>query len=305
MESENILVRDFIYLDWERVRSLAAQLFKGVPEEAAEEKQREVTAGGRLEGGVPGILRGKTGADYRFFRSENETRSFHHHIYSITEQELSKNGMITEIDGNFVFQDWRVNYFNDGQFILATGLLRLMDYAWMSSFLEALPKMMKAAQHAESLGLKQKRDAQIITQQQFQVKIQERQKTLKEIKEMKMDELTMLIRQLYGEVVRIKVLPSKDNPDKVLVGTGLINSFYETAASLSQKYGYEVDANWKLLGQINISSNPDEPEPIPTGNEFEDSFEQLALGLNKIIRITSSPMFPAISVTPISIYRLC
>ncbi len=149
------------------------------------------------------------------------------------------------------------------------------------------------------------REAGDISPQQIQEKQKEHQRQSKEIKDLKLEEFVDLIKQLYGDVVRIKLMVSRTNPEKVLVGTGVLENFNETQASLSQKYGYEVDANWRIFGQINISASSTEPKPIPIGNEIEDRFEEVALTLNQIVRISSSPKFPAISITPISIYRIC
>lgn len=41
----------------------------------------------------------------------------------------------------------------------------------------------------------------------------------------------------------------------------------------------------------------------PPGNQLEDSFEQIALAFNNIIRMASAAEFPTVSFTPISIYR--
>jgi hypothetical protein len=74
---------------------------------------------------------------------------------------------------------------------------------------------------------------------------------------------------------------------------------------LSQKYGYEIDADWVTLGQVNRSTASEEPMSIPVGNEMEDSFEAVALEVNGITRVASATTFPAVSFTPISIYRKC
>ena len=299
------MLRDFVYLDWERVRSLAAQLFRGVPQDATAEKGSEITTKGHLEGSVLGLLKGQAGADYRYFRTENETRSFHHYIYSLVEDRLLKDGLVTSIDANSDFKQWTESFFHDGQFVRVTGVVRLMDFAWVSTMLEALPKMLRTAQHAESLALKKKRAAQLITHKEFEVKKKEQQKLLSELKALKMGEITDLMRPLYGNVVRVKVLPNRHLPDKVFVGSGDLACFHDTAASLSQKYGYEIDAGWVTLGQVNLSVVSDEPLPIPIGNEMEDAFEKVALIVNNLIRVASAPKFPAVSFTPISIYRTC
>lgn len=303
MVQNNTMIRDFVYLDWERVRSFAAQLFRGVPEEAMAGEGSDVTVEGRLEGSIPALLKGQAGVDYRYFRTQDETRSFHHYVYTLVEDRLIKDGRVTKIDAGFDFNRWTNGFFNDGQFVLVKGAVRFMDYEWMSSTLEALPKMLGTVQRMETLALKQKKDTGPISETQLQVRKKEQKSQRTQLEELRIEELTGLIRQLYGDVIRVKLLPSRQHPDKLFVGTGNKADFHDTAASLSQKYGYEIDAGWMTLGQVNLSTGPEKPLPIPIGNQMEDAFEQLALIINQLYRTASSPQFPAVSFTPIAIYR--
>ena len=90
----------------------------------------------------------------------------------------------------------------------------------------------------------------------------------------------------------------------MFVGTGDLANFHEAAASLAQKNGHEIDAGWVTLGQLNVSAPTGEPVPIPVGNAMEDALEGVALAMNTIARTASSVQFPAISLTPNSIYRI-
>jgi len=305
LPSHKPLLRDFIYLDWERVRSLAAQLFEGVPQDTSSGKGHEIGAEAQIEGGILGLLKGHGGVDYRYFRTNSETRSLHHYAYSLLEERLETEGLVTSINKDFNFEQWIEGFFSDAQFIRLTGVVRLMDYAWVSTMLEALPKMMSTAAYAQTLSLEKEREAGLVDAQQFKARKKAIQKPGKEIKELGIGKITELIKQLYGDVIRIKLLPSKKHTDKVLVASAGLENFHDTAAALSQKYGYEIDAGWVALGQINISNVSDEPFPIPIGNEMEDRFEQVALAINNIVRIASAVKFPAVSFTPISIYRTC
>ncbi len=47
-----------------------------------------------------------------------------------------------------------------------------------------------------------------------------------------------------------------------------------------------------MLGQVNLSTATATPISIPTGNEMEDAFEAVALGINNIMRVASATRFP-------------
>ncbi len=297
------VIRDFIYLDWERTRSIAAQLFRGIPMDMSLATGSEAAMDAALEGGVLSLLKGRVSGDYRFFRSESETHSLHHHVYTMVEERLASEGLILSVDGKFDFGNWSHTQFRDGQFVRVSGLVRLIDYGWVASMMDALPKLMRAAQHGTILELRQQMGTGGVTQKEIEAKRREQEKELSGLKELKIEQLTELVRNLYGDVVRVKLLPSKKNPEKMFVGSAPINNFYDKAASLGQKYGYEIDANWIALGQVNMSAGSDAPHPMPVGNQMEDSLEQVALSANALMRIASSVQFPAVSFTPISIYR--
>lgn len=294
------VLRDFIYLDWERTRSIAAQLFRGVPTDTSREEGSEATAGASIEGGVLPVLRGRASGDYRFFRSESETHSLHHHVYSMVEERLNSEGLIVSVDSNFDYGNWDREFFPDGQFVRISGLVRLIDYGWLASMMDGLPKLMRAAQHGTLLTLKQG----AATQQEIAAKRREQERELDGLKELKIEQMTELVRNLYGDVVRVKLLPNKRDADKIFLASAPIENFYDKASSLSQKYGYEIDADWIALGQVNMPASSDVPQPMPIGNPIEDSFEQLALSATEIMRMASSVQFPRISLTLISLYRI-
>ena len=95
----------------------------------------------------------------------------------------------------------------------------------------------------------------------------------------------------------------QDHPRHVIIGSAYIAHFYDSPAGLSQKYGVEVDAGWTVFGQLNLPKPESSPQPIPIGNQMEDAFEQIALLMNNAFHIASAPAAPALSLTPIAIYR--
>ncbi len=307
MSPRKTVIRDFVYLDWERVRSVTAQLLQGIPDTLTAEKGRDTSIEGGLEGGVFGILQGKAQSDLRFFRTQNETRSFHHYVYSLMEEKLEKEDHITELCKDFNFTNWNRESFHDGQFLRVTGTIRFMDYAWNMDTLEIFPRLGEVVQSISKANLQKKLNEPDTTEEErnklrLEIKTQDQQ--LKELKSLRVGELAEVVRKMYGNTIRVKILPSKSNLDKMLVGSGDAQYFYDTTMSLSQKYGYEVDAEWVTLGQINLSSKSSMPLPLPTGNEMEDLLETLSLKLNDLARVFSSVKFPALSFTPISIYRI-
>lgn len=259
-------LRDFIYLDGPRVRSLAAQLRLDVP--AAADRA----------------------ADERLLLA--------------LEPALDGCGDVVRIDGGYDFGNWTPESFVDGRFIRASGVVRLIDFAWLSAALGGLPAVLRKMSKLEMDALRNSEEGRRMSKSALQQRSQENQVAISKVEEFKADELGDVVRKLYGDVIRVKVRPSPtDHPQAVLVGSAYAEHFYDTPAALSQKYGVEVDAGWTVLGQLNVPNPAAAAQPLPTGNRMEDSFEQIALLMNNAFRMASAPQWPNVSFTPLGISR--
>ena len=269
MAGESTVVRDFVYLDYARVRSLAAQL--DVPEPPGPSGD-DATARERLLASVEPALLGRGAA---------------------------------RVDGGFDFAGWTPDAFSDGQFVVASGTVRMLDFSWLALALTGLPAVLKKMSKIEMAALKNSDEGRRMSKSALQQRSQENMAAIAKVEELKMDELSDVVRQLYPGVVRVKVRPSSEHPRHVLIGSAYADHFYDTPAAFSQKYGVEVDAGWTVLGQLNVpnKAGASQPQPIPTGNQMEDAFEQMALLMNNAFRLANAPAFPALSLTPIAIYR--
>jgi hypothetical protein len=260
-------VRDFIYLDSTRVESFAAQL--------------------KLGGGGGG---------------EGASLAVRERLYLDVEPALLGAGSL-RIGPDFDFARWTAESFADGQFVRATGAVRLMDYNWLSQAVGGLPAVLKKMSKFEMEALKNSDEGRRMSKSQLQQRDQENRNAIAQVEAIKADELGDVVRRLYGDVVRLKVRPHKDHPRAMLVGSAYARHFYDTPGALSQKFGVEVDAGWVVVGQLNVPNLGGNLSPMPTGNQMEDSFEQVALMMNNALRLANAPAFPALSLTPIAIYR--
>ena len=254
-------LRDFIYLDAPRVRSLAAQL--GVAAAATDEQ-----------------------------------------TFLALEPALASRGAVT-LDEQFDYAArWTPDGFADGQLVVARGSVRMLDFNWLTMALAGLPAVLRKMSKIELAALRNSEEGRRMSKSALQAKSQENQVAIAKVEEFKIEELGDVIRELYGDIVRIKVRPSKAQPNAVLVGSAYARHFYDSAAAMSQKYGIDVDSGWAVVGQLNIPHLAAPGNPIPTGNQMEDSFEQIAVLMNNAFRVANSPTFPALSLTPIAIYRM-
>jgi hypothetical protein len=268
MSEHTPLLRDYIYLDFPRVRSIATQ------------------------------LRINSDADATDQPAARES------LFAQVEPALVARGNVAQIDSSLDFSTkWTPDGFADGQFVRATGVVRILDFAWLSAALGGLPAVLRKMSKLEMEALRNSEEGRRMSKTELQRRSQENQVAISKVEEMKADELGEVVRQSYPGIVRVKIRPSKDEPNAVLIGSACVEHFYDSPAALSQKYGLEIDAGWTMLGQLNVPNAAPQVTPIPTGNRMEDSFEQIALLMNNAFRLANAPAFPAISFTPIAIYR--
>lgn len=268
MAEQARLLRDFIYLDVDRLRSMAAQLDVSLPQ----------------AGGPP-------------------DRTSHERLFNDVEPMLMARSGAVKIDSGFDYSRWTAENFHDGQFLLATGSFRLLDFTWLATALNGLPAVLRKMSKIEMTALKNSEQGRKMSKSALQQRSLENQTAISKVEEFKIDELSVIVQELYADVVRVKVRPNKEHPGAVLVGSAYVRNFYDSPAALSQKYGVEIDAGWTLVGQLNVSGKSDAPQPIPTGNQVEDAFEQIALLMNNAFKLANAPTFPALSMTPIAIFR--
>ena len=261
-------LRDFVYLDVQRLRSMAAQL--------------------DLASSAAG---------------EPPDRAAHELLFNQLEPALLGRADALRIDSGFDYSRWTADNFHDSQFVLASGSFRLLDFTWLAMALNGLPAVLRKMSKIEMAALKNSEQGRKMSKSALQQRSLENQSAIAKVEEFKIDELSDVVQKLYAEVVRVKVRPSREHPGAVLVGSAYVQNFYDSPAALSQKYGVEIDAGWSVVGQLNVSMKSDPPQPIPTGNQMEDAFEQIALLMNNAFKLANAPVFPAVSMTPIAIYR--
>ena len=264
MADQSTELREYVYLDWGRMRSLAAQL--------------GIDAGAEIHS------------------AEREG------VFAEVEKQLGARVM--RVDSGFDFAKWTVQSFRDGEFVSASGAIRLMDYTFLAQALGGLPAVLRKMSKLEMDALRSSEEGRRMSKTAIQQRSQENQVAIQKVEEFKIEELGTVVRNLYGDVVRIKIRPSAEHAGAVLIGSGYVGNFSDTPAVLSQKYGIEINApGWVVLAQINASGGGEALAPIPVGNRMEDSFEQLAMLMNNAFKVASAPAFPGVSVTPLGIYR--
>jgi hypothetical protein len=96
---DETLLRDFIYLDIERVRSFVAQIAGGLTSELGTKDEQKTAHKTELQGGLPaGIVKGTGGTDYHYVRTQSETRSLHDAIFHEFHGAVLDAGQLIDLE---------------------------------------------------------------------------------------------------------------------------------------------------------------------------------------------------------------
>jgi hypothetical protein len=285
-------LRDFIYLDVERVRSFVAQVTGGLTSELGSKDEEKTADKAQLQAGLPGgILKGTGGVDYHYVRTQSETKSLHDAIFQEFHRTVLETGHL--IDLTALEKDaWAEDLFADGAFLVACGALKIMDYHSAARTLESLPKVEAAVARLSSLG------------QALTGKPTNRKTPRGQMAQLPIKDVTSVLDQFYGDTIRLKVFPFPSAPSLVLVGTADRSMFRYPPDLLANTYGMVIDAGWRCVLQVNRGvSYPLGLLSSSTGNQVEDSLEQMIDSLVGLNVIAQGIKFPAVAVTPIAIFR--
>lgn len=291
-------IRDFVYLDWERLRSFVAQADRGVPETRSGSISDEHALATDGEAGLFGIMKGSLSDDRRYSRVASETRSLHHAVFSDFERYLRGNGLLGSLD------EWRREVFSEGGFFGGRGRVRIVDYAAVATMLRGLPDVMAIGGIAEkgqvmsdaSLdhGAKQARLKQI----DKGIKAQQ-----KEMRDSGLPAMSAMVEQLYGDGVRIKILPERRDPDELLVGTVGRSSIDADVIAAIGSSGYATFVAVDFLVYVEPLVDLTATADMSTGNPLEDVIDGAVTMMDQMAQITQGFEFPTLTCTPIAIYR--
>ena len=296
-------IRDFIYLDVDRLKSIIAQIEKGFVETSSETKATSAAARGGAEGGVLGILKITGGTDFLWQKQETETRTLHDYMYIKVEEALLQSKDIVQIPGDVtpvsVENGQFADAFRNTSFVLARGRVAVNDFHNMRQFLE------RFNQFAEFIAFCSSQNQPGVSSEGASKHGARRQAQAMRLDKRLVDGLKLTFDLFYSERIAVRLTPFPELPDFRLVGD-LNNRFLrDSLASITYKYGSSPVSEWTVFAQIAAippEKPPDFPKPIK-GSPIDIALQSMFDAYRDLERMSQSVAYPEISITPIAIYR--
>lgn len=305
MTVDNLKVRDFIYLDVERVKSIFSQIEEGLLVETAE--AREFEKGGDAGADIAIPMIGEVGGKWQVIwtRQHTETRTLHDHIYNYTERRLTQAEKVLVVGKDVpssrdMFTGAQRDSLPPTAFVLSKGQAILNNYVYLERVLRSFNELAKfigsAADHESIQRLPKARQKQAMQEAKAKLTVPEWQ----------LKGLLRFIEVFYQGRVVLKLVPFPDEPNIRVVCNLDAACLRDDPESILFKYGTAPVADWTLFGQI-ASVPPKGYKPYSLkdvlGGEIDQALEAGFESLREIERMALSVGYPEIAVTPIAIYR--
>jgi hypothetical protein len=293
-------VRDFIYLDINRIKSIISQLDKGLISETQTENGNSGSLNVGTEGKVPLIGSASIETDLQKYRKSLETKSPHDYIYNRVEDLLLKNKMLLQIpnEDEYICSSKVRELIDNTSFVLTKGKVAINDYSQLLNFLDKYDDLMKVLARSE-ISKDSTRSQQNID---YQNKYNEYKNKLSP--DTRKDIITF-INIFYKDRIVIKITPFKELPDFRFVGNLDKAYFRDCIESIIYKYGTAPISDWTMFCQI--ASIPPEKRSNDVshiaGSAIESAFHEIFDAYRILEPMVQSVSYPEIAVTPIAIYR--
>lgn len=299
-------LRDFVYLDVERVKSLLAQLDRGLLSERSDSIGASKSVEGKAGVSLPALLEiGGTG-QYVSTDQSIETRTLHDFVYNQTEERLLELGRVKRLPTDFtgarlLSKDVRATL-SPVEHVLVRGKVEISDYQHMMSLLKNFNDL-----------------SRIVTQFSYQGRLQaadgKDKATIKHgmdraIAASKLDDnyvknLMRLFETFVKDRLILKSMPFGGDTDIRIVGPLQPALLRVRLEDIRFKFGSSPTAEWTVFGQI--AAVPQEHESrtannLTFSNDIDSAFQRLfesLRGIEDFFRVT----YPEIAITPIAIYR--
>lgn len=225
------MIRDFIYLDTERIKSYLAQFDKGVLSSRDVQHATNANASGSAEGNIVlAKVSSELSAGYSYVATSNYVA--HDNIFELLIAQLQKHQKYTIFD---IHKPWNELTFLDGQFVTMECKLKIMDYSFISAQISNILKLGKRV----SKSSQSNKSASQATQNSKQI----------EAATSLMNDLASVVQH---DAVMVKIYPYvRDGDEKSFMGHTTREFYRHNPGWLMSQYGLIIDANWKCLVMIN------------------------------------------------------
>ena len=282
------VVRDFMYLDVQRLRSFASQLLRdGIPTGSARSETHSAEAGGELRGRLPFVLEGGANTKAVMAATSTITSEVHHRLIEQVAEGLRDEGLLLDAAETAEAPD--------GAFVLLRAQVQIIDPDSLAATIRKLPQVTRAIASMSGSAPPPER-----SRADRRAGRGNPQSTSDVVSKAQADAFGELVDFFAPGTVRLRLVH-----EGVAVATAVVerDKFVEDLDRLIRRHGYLTGADWETLAQVNASGDPD--LYAPSGTTLMDVLEgSLLEPMRTITELSGTASTAGLAITPLAIYRV-
>lgn len=300
-----LTVRDFIYLDVERTKSIFAQLEEGLVTQLSIAEAKTKQLKGEAGINIPALIQAAGGGRVIWETRDTETKTLHDHLYNHVEDRLMAEGSIVEVnDETFAVDDVAKGVVHQllapTSFVLVRGRVVLQNYNYLADLVQRLNDLAAFIVQASA----EKEIAELPKAQRKQA-LKERQREMQLPKWM-VDGFEKLFQTFYKDRLSLLIYPLPEMPEFTFVAHMVGDYVRDGIETALFRYGRTPPSPWTVFGQIaSIPKEGEEPfSPSSVGGtDIEKSLQEVFMVTRDLEALAMSVAYPQISLIPIAVYR--
>lgn len=299
------MLRDFVYLDTERLKSILAQVEEGVLEEMSETSGSSKSIDAGVEASVPLLAKLGGAGRYVVESQQTATRTLHDHIYNYVESRLEERDELLILNDALNQNDWLDDNermaISPTAFALVRGSVVINDYERMKDFVVNFNKIAGAVGRLPNYT-----KARQMPNQKGKALLENASKQLQQPKA-QMDDLDIVLRAFVRVGTVVRIMPFANQPEaRVCADLDNPLALRMPLDSLIYRFGSAPRAQWTLFGQLaSVPLSTDKPFEFvgSLGAELERAIQGMFNAMRNLEPLIGSVAYPEISMIPIALYR--
>lgn len=289
------MIRNFLYLDSEKLRSLSSQLFEGVADSVLQQKTDSTQNSENQKGPVGS---GKVLADiFRYQKSSTELRFLEDHAYTLFEEEILKRKLVVNADSNTSSLN-----FENCSFVRIVGELNINDTMVAANLIK----------NFNSFGASLYR---VTNQATLEAKALGKPIHDKEIEKLARAEGLQMDAKFLEHLGNLTEFGSKGILEFQIAQAGKLfsapakrESLREAEILTIQKYSRHSEANFTMLGIITQYGKKKNAPEVPDDTKDAENFKGAMRNLSEHMRVLEDALSGVLEnevvVDPIAIYQI-
>ena len=241
-------IKEFIYLDTEKVKSIISQLEKGLPISTNETTKIDSDIGGSIGSGFLNWFKAETSANILSSNQNDETKILHDYMYNYVEQELKENKKLLNIP-NTKQENKLPTYLNENSFVLLECKIKINDYNQILLILDNMNDLNVALQVLSVESSPLQNGLWEIVETQLKVNSQL-------LNEDFVKSAKLIIEQFYKNKLIITCFPYEKNNFISFNGPLKREYLQDDIDDIILKYGRSPSVTWYVFGKISSIKNP-------------------------------------------------